>query len=129
MKNHRLKLDTTAVENITGSEYRFTLEFYIFMQNGKYIAYCPSLDLSSSAESFNEAVSNFYESFQLYVETCVEMGTLQQDLLAHGWKIKKSGITPPKYTTIIKKPEMKNLLEGSTNYERLVTPARIPAFA
>jgi len=129
MKNKSVILETSAIDRASGREFRFALEFYVFMQSGKYIAYCPSLDLSSSAESFNDAVSSFYEAFQLYVETCVEMGTLQQDLLGHGWKIKKNGVTPPKFTMLFKKPEMKRLLEGNVNYERLVTPVRIPAFS
>lgn len=65
-------------------EYRFKIEFLVFQEDGTYIAYCPALDISSSGESFNEAVGNFYEMFQLHIECCIENNTLHDDLLAHG---------------------------------------------
>lgn len=83
--NQRVKLTAEASDNF-GKEYRFSIEFVIFRENDLFIAYCPSLDLSSSGESFNDAISNFYEMFQLYIESCVENKTLFADLAAHGWK-------------------------------------------
>ena len=59
-------------------EYRFSLEFFVFQENGVQIAYCPSLDISTSGKTFNEAVGNFYEMFQLYIECCVENNTLHE---------------------------------------------------
>lgn len=106
------------------TEYRFRLEFYVFQDDGVYIAYCPSMDLSTSGNSFNEAVENFYECFQPHVECCVDQGTLFDDLVAHGWKLSKKGIRPPSFTSLMRKPEMKRLLTGSLGYERIVTPAR-----
>jgi len=129
MKKSKALLSTDVVDKNTEKEYHFSLEIYIFMQAGRYIAYCPALDLSTSAEDYNEAFSNFYEMFQLYVETCLEQGTLFEDLEAHGWKVQKMSIKPPKYTVLLKKPEMKNLMESNISFERVVTPARIPAFA
>jgi len=129
MEKTKVKLKANAVEHNTGNEYRFALEFYVFLQQGRYKAYCPSLDLSSSADSFNEAISNFYEAFQLYVETGIEMGTLRQDLAEHGCTIKEGSVLPPPYTVIFQKQEMKDLLRSETSYERMVTLARIPAFA
>jgi len=126
MNSKKVKLNTSAVEINTGDEYRFNIEFYVYKQDGKYIAYCPSLDLATSASNFNEAVSNFYECFQLYVETCVEAGTLHEDLLSHGWKLTKMSIVPPKSTTVLRKPEMKALIDSNINYERLSVPARLP---
>jgi len=96
------------------------------MQDGKYISYCPSLDLTTSADNFNEAISNFYECFQLYIETCVEAGTLTTDLLNHGWRLTKVSIVPPKSTKVFKKPEMKALIDSNINFERISVPARLP---
>ena len=69
----------------TDTEYRFCLEFYVFKEYGNYIAYCPALDLSTCAETFNDAVSSFYEALLLHIEYCVENGTLNEDLTAHKW--------------------------------------------
>lgn len=111
------------------TEYRFSLELYVFQENDSFIAYCPALDLSTSADSFNEAVSNFYESLQLYIECCLDNGTLQEDLAAHGWKLKKNTLVPPSFSSLLRKPEMRKLMDSHLNFERIVTPARIPAIA
>ena len=108
------------------SEYRFSLEFFVFQENGLQIAYCPSLDISTSGTTFNEAVGNFYEMFQLYIECCVENNTLHDDLLAHGWKVQKKQMLPPTFAVLMRKPEMQKLMKGNIGYEKVVAPARIP---
>lgn len=110
-------------------EYHLSITFFVFQEEGKYIAYCPSLDLSSSGDTFNTALGNFYEMLQLHLECCVEYGTLRDDLLSHGWTIKGNDINPPTFRKLIAKPEMKKLLEGNVSFEKIVTPARIPALA
>lgn len=107
-------------------EYRFSLEFFVFQENGVQIAYCPSLDISTSGKTFNEAVGNFYEMFQLYIECCVENNTLHDDLLAHGWRLQKRQMLPPTFAVLMRKPEMKKLIRGNIGYEKVVAPARIP---
>ncbi len=69
------------------SEYRTSLGVYVFKELENYIAYCPSLDLSTSGKNFNEAVANFHKCFQLYLECNQEDGTLCNDLVALGWKL------------------------------------------
>lgn len=116
----------TDTNNGQQSEYRFSLEFFVFQENGLQIAYCPSLDISTSGATFNEAVGNFYEMFQLYIECCVENNTLHDDLLAHGWKVQKKQMLPPTFSVLMRKPEMKKLMKGNIGYEKVVAPARIP---
>lgn len=111
------------------AEFRFVMDFVIFMDGGLFISYCPSLDISSYGDTYNEAISNFYEMFQLHIESCLAAGTLHDDLLSHGWTLRKDGVTPPPLTKLFDKPEMKRLIEGNANFERIATPARIPAFA
>ena len=116
----------TDTNNGRQSEYRFSLEFFVFQENGLQIAYCPSLDISTSGATFNEAVGNFYEMFQLYIECCMENNTLHDDLLAHGWKVQKKQMLPPTFSVLMRKPEMKKLMKGNIGYEKVVAPARIP---
>ena len=113
-------------DNDLQKDYRFSLEFFFFHENGLQIAYCPSLDISTSGTTFNEAVGNFYEMFQLYIECCVKNNTLLDDLLAHGWKLQKKQMQPPTFSVLMKKPEMKKLMGGKIGYEKVVAPARIP---
>ena len=75
-------LEAEAKDN-TATEYRFSVEFYIFQEGDSYVAYCHVLDISTCANTYNDAVSAFYEMFQLHIECCVESGTLHDDLLAH----------------------------------------------
>ncbi|MCD8288333.1 MAG: hypothetical protein LUC26_00230 [Prevotella sp.] len=108
--------------------YHFRIEFYVYPDNDVYIAYCPSLDLITCDKTFNEAISAFYEMFQLYVEGCVEDGTLHDDLIAHGWKVSKQKLTPPTLTTMLRQKTMKDLLASDKPFERVVSTAQIPAY-
>lgn len=67
------------------NKHKFNINYYVFQDEGRYIAYCPALDITTSGVDFNDAVAQFYENFQLYVECCLEEGTLIDDLKAHGW--------------------------------------------
>jgi predicted RNase H-like HicB family nuclease len=127
-KGQRLRLKAEA-HSSDNEDYKFMIEFYIFKEGDNYIAYCPSLDLSTSAKTFNEAPLNFYEMFQLYVESCVDSKTLQQDLLAHGWKMQKETIQAPKFMVLMRKPEMKKLMQAGIGYEKMVVPVSIPCFS
>lgn len=120
----RVTLKTTASdgENI---RYKFNIEFYIFTQEGRQIAYCPALDLSTSGDTFNDAISAFYECFQLYIETCIAGGTLLEDLAAHGWKTTRNTLQAPSFSRLLKKPEMRELVNSGIGFEKIVTPAQI----
>lgn len=45
---------------------------------------CPMLDVHSQGHSREEAVNNLVEALQLFVETCFELGTLNEVLSASG---------------------------------------------
>ncbi len=65
---------------------KFDLEIYLFNEDADtVIAYCPSLDISTTGGDFNDAMKNFYERFQLHIEWCVENGTLEKDLENHNF--------------------------------------------
>ncbi|MBR0077778.1 MAG: hypothetical protein IJP72_05195 [Bacteroidales bacterium] len=128
MKKNIVQISTAALKDGT-DEYRFSIDFYVFPKDGKYVSYCPSLDLTTTGGNFNEAVGNFCECFQLYVECCVEAGTLWEDLKAHGWRLTKQEWHTPKIESLIKKTEVKELFNSPSGFEKVVLPARIPAFA
>lgn len=74
---------------------KIPVSFFIFQENGAYIAYCPSLELSTCDDSYNGAISSFYEMLELHMDYCIENNTLVEDLKAHGWKVDGLDITPP----------------------------------
>jgi len=125
-KTHLAHLEAHAYEG-NSAEYHFSLPFLLFQEDGRCIAYCPSLDITSSGENFNDAMANFYEMFQLHIEMCVELGTLKEDLLAHGWKVSKSGLTEPSLADVMKKQEVKNIEKSRLDYRRVFSPVQIPA--
>lgn len=126
--NKKVRLQISASDDKSRKEYSFDIEFFVFREKDRYIAYCPSLDISTSGENFNDAIGNFYEMFQLHIECCLEAGTLYEDLIAHGWKIKKKSMSPPSFHSLMKQPEMKSLMEGNIGYEKVVAPVKVPAF-
>jgi len=72
MNSKKVKLNTNAVEVNTGNKYSFDIKYFVYKQDGMFIAYCPSVDIATSANNFKDAVANFSECFQLYVETCAD---------------------------------------------------------
>ncbi|MCD8282054.1 MAG: hypothetical protein LUC22_02235 [Prevotella sp.] len=98
-KEAQVILNTQAHVELQGT-YQFNIEFYIYPSEGVYIAYCPALDLTTSDRTFNSAIAAFYEIFQLYVEGGIEDGTLHEDLIARGWKVKKRTLTMETNKTI-----------------------------
>jgi len=110
--------------------HKFNIQYYTYEEDGIVRAYCPALDMTSTGSNFNEAIANFYEHFQLYVETAIEDGTLLEDLKAHGWKIKGLTLIQPSFNDLFNtKEEFRELLEGSTKFDRGNAKLSIPALA
>lgn len=109
-KKEKVLLRASAIDGDMTEYHFFSIEFYIFREGESYIAYCPSLDISTCAETYNDAISSFYEAFQLYIECCVESGTLHDDLAEHGWKFQKKNLTPPKFSALMKSANRTSLL-------------------
>lgn len=99
--------------------HKFNIHFYVFKSEDIYIAYCPALDITTSGKDFNDAIAQFYENFQLYVEWCEEKGTLVDDLIDHGWKQNGVTLIQPSFDDLLVKQEFRHLMESDQEYERL----------
>jgi predicted RNase H-like HicB family nuclease len=64
-----------------------SLELYKFREDNAYIMYCPALDLSTSGNSEEEAEKSFSETFQIYINYCLQKRTLVEDLQKNGWDV------------------------------------------
>ena len=88
---------------------------------GYYIAYCPSLDLSDYGKDEEEAKRNFDEMLSLHFATVLEWGTLARDLKRHGWEVKsekQKKVTAPSLDLLKKtNPIYKGLIDSGTNYK------------
>lgn len=67
----------------------------IFRENKHFIAYTPALDLSTSAESYDEVKNRFSEVVKIFLEELVERGTLKKVLSELGWKKVQKQWLPP----------------------------------
>jgi predicted RNase H-like HicB family nuclease len=99
--------------------------FYVFINDGNYIAYCPSFDIATTDTTYDKVKAGFYEMLQLHIETCVECNTLKEDLLAHGWSVSDDTLLPPAFMTLMEKPDMKRLMQGGIGFEKIVTSISI----
>ena len=72
------------------------LKVQITKQKGQYIAWTPSLDLSTSGRSEKEVQRRFEEAVSLFLEELVEAGTINEVLTSLGWKKELKSWAPPK---------------------------------
>ncbi len=61
------------------------LPYVIEREGDLYVSICPVLDVVSQGETRDEAVSNLVEAIVLFIQTCQEMGTLDQVLAECGF--------------------------------------------
>ena len=55
-------------------------------EKGRFVAYTPALDLSTSGKTLAQAEQRFMEAAELFFEECHKMGTLNEVLHDLGWK-------------------------------------------
>ena len=81
----------------------------VYEQGDYMVAYCPALDLSSYGKTENEAVAAFREALDIFLEYCVEEGTLEQNLIACGWKLRSGYMQPDEVSVPIELLKANNL--------------------
>ena len=57
----------------------------IFREGDVYVGLCPELNVSSFGEDIEDAKRSLQEAVLAFVETCEEMGTLEEVLLEAGF--------------------------------------------
>lgn len=125
MGKNKNKVRVTSEASTGLKEYRFYVELYVFKDGGYYVAYCPSLDITDTGNTYHEAVANFYTKFQIYIDWCLEHGTLFDDLKKHGWKKQKNELQPPTFRQQMKAPQLSELMNSTASFERITTPMHI----
>jgi len=65
-------------------------------EKNSFVAYSPAVDLSTCGRTLEEAKKNFVEAFDLFIEECIDMGTLGEVLESCGWiKVNRKKWKPP----------------------------------
>ena len=76
-----------------------------------FIAYCPELDLVGYDTTNRKARKSFEFVLKDYIDYTLENGTLEKDLMEHGWRKLKSGkIAEPTYQEMLKRSQLKSVL-------------------
>ena len=100
-----------------------SISVYLF-KDGRYIsAYSPSLNLCAAGNTADEAQAEFHEVLKEYLEFCIEKGTLEADLITHGWKVKHNRYTPPTLNDMIgNNAQFRNILTSVKSYTKQECP-------
>ena len=72
-----------------------SLPLQIIKQGDKYVAYTPAFDLSTSADSVEQAQKRFGEIVNIFIEELIEAGTLEEVLRELGWQKQSKTWQPP----------------------------------
>ena len=80
-----------------------------------YIAYCPELDLVGYDTTDSKAKKAFEVVLKSYLDYTTKEGTLEQDLIEHGWKKYKNGkLVEPSLDSMFKKTQLKAVLNQNS---------------
>lgn len=76
---------------INNTGIKVDVSVFLFKEDEVFHAYCPELDLVGYDYTEEGAKKSFEWVLKDYLEYTVENGTLEQDLINHGWRKYKSG--------------------------------------
>ena len=115
--------------NVSKENISSQLAVFLFKEEDSYIAYSPALDLSGYGKTEEDARNSFNITLKEYFDYCVDKGTLYQDLVNHGWNVKKNELETPRISFLItKNAELSNILEQK-DFKKYNEPINVPAFA
>ena len=71
------------------------LPMQVFKEGNEFIAYCPALDISTSANSFEEVQKMFGELVHIFIDEIVKTKSVDKVLTQCGWKKVAKKWQPP----------------------------------
>lgn len=77
------------------SQIKFSLPVTIIREDKSFIAYTPTLDISTAGDTLEEAQQRFEELVEIFFEEIIEKGTIEQVLTDLGWEKKAKTFIPP----------------------------------
>ena len=113
------KMKTIEINN-TG--IKIDVSVFLFKEDDVFHAYCPELDLVGYDYTEAGAKKSFEWVLRDYFDYTVENGTLEQDLLNHGWRKSKSGkVSEPTPTSLLRRSQLKKVL-GKREFSKYSIP-------
>jgi hypothetical protein len=87
--------------------FGFKLPVVFLREKGRFIAYSPVLDLSTSGKTFKEAQKRFIEIAVIFFKEIIKKGTINEVLAELGWQKIKKEWKPP--VVVSHQPEIINV--------------------
>lgn len=78
------------------TDISYQLPMTIFREGKSFVAYSPSLDLSSCGKTEAQAKRMFGQAVEMFFEELVELGTLESVMKDLGWTKTKGRLQPPR---------------------------------
>lgn len=76
-----------------------------------WVAYCPELDLAGTDHGKDAAIKSLKYVLTDYFDYTLKHGTLEKDLLSHGWRKYKNGkLVEPTYENLLKTGKLKSVI-------------------
>ena len=113
----------TIVINNTG--IKLNVSVFLFKEDDVFHAYCPELDLVGYDYTEDGAKKSFEFVLKDYLEYTVENGTLEEDLMNHGWRKSKTGkVTEPSASSLLRRSQLKKVL-GKREFSKYSVPVQL----
>jgi hypothetical protein len=110
---------------INNTGVKANLSVFMFKEGDIYHAYCPELDLVGYDKTKEGARKSFELVLRDYLEYTIQNGTLEQDLLNHGWRKSKSGIvTEPTPSMMLRRSQLRKVL-GKSEFNKYSIPVTL----
>jgi predicted RNase H-like HicB family nuclease len=78
----------------------FSFDTHIFKEGDTYVAYVPSLDVSSCGSTDQEARRNIRDAVRGFLAASAELGTLDQILEEAGYQLEETGWRAPEFVAV-----------------------------
>lgn len=107
---------------INNTGIKVDVSVFLFKEDEVFHAYCPELDLVGYDYTEEGAKKSFEWVLKDYLEYTVENGTLEQDLINHGWRKYKSGkVAEPTASLLLRRSQLKRVL-GKREFSKYSIP-------
>lgn len=98
--------------NINEYGLKAELSVYLFKEDDVFHAYSPELDIAGYDYTEEGAKKSFEVCLKEYIDFALANGTLEADLLAHGWEKTKAGkVSAPRNFYLLKMPQVQRVLK------------------
>ena len=99
--------------DINTTNIRVWLDVFSYKEDGAQIMYAPALDLCGYGATVDEAMRSFKVVVSEYLRFGLENGTLDEDLIGHGWK---PGVEMQEYES----PDILNIIRSNKQLQSVM---------